>query len=292
MLSSHLGRGTSTMVLLGLALSAPLAADEVVWQNTFEVPEDLLETVDAWTAARVGDCHVGLCRLAADDFVLEQDTRITRIVFYTVMFGDPIVLGGDWYVFEDGGDAPGALIDHGEVDMLREDSGWVHPKWGTIFINTFEPASLELPAGRYFVGFRSIIQTEDRGKYSILSTRWAHGQTAGLWNFNVKPDGTVQDRWMLLEEFNQVPEQEWAFEIHGESGGCVRNPEWICDGDVDGDGQVNPVDSGLVQAAFGSLDDQDLCNYDVDCDGRINPVDSGIVQSLFGTCDPPRDGCP
>jgi len=73
---------------------------------------------------------------------------------------------------------------------------------------------------------------------------------------------------------------------------CVRAPAWICDGDVDGDGQVNPVDSGLVQAAFGSVEDQDLCNYDVDCDGQINPVDSGIVQSLFGTCDAPRETCP
>ena len=76
------------------------------------------------------------------------------------------------------------------------------------------------------------------------------------------------------------------------SNGCVRNPEWRCDGDTDGDGQVNPVDSGLVQAAFGSADDQDLCNYDMDCDGQINPVDSGIVQSLFGTCNEPRDTCP
>ncbi len=64
------------------------------------------------------------------------------------------------------------------------------------------------------------------------------------------------------------------------------------DGDVDGDGQVNPVDFGLVQAAFGSTDEQDLCSYDLDCDGQINPVDSGIVQSLFGTCEEPREVCP
>jgi len=76
------------------------------------------------------------------------------------------------------------------------------------------------------------------------------------------------------------------------SGGCVRDPAWQCDGDVDGDGQVNPVDSGLVQAAFGSTDDQALCNYDVDCDGQINPVDSGIVQSLFGSCEAVRSVCP
>jgi hypothetical protein len=73
---------------------------------------------------------------------------------------------------------------------------------------------------------------------------------------------------------------------------CVRDPSWQCDGDVDGDGQVNPVDSGLIQSAFGSSDEQDLCNYDLDCDGQINPVDAGIVQSLFGTCEPVRSTCP
>ena len=76
-----------------------------------------------------------------------------------------------------------------------------------------------------------------------------------------------------------------------EGCGCTRDPEWGCDGDVDGDGQVNPVDAGLVQAAFGSGDEQALCNYDIDCDEQINPVDSGIVQSLFGTCEEPRDAC-
>ena len=75
----------------------------------------------------------------------------------------------------------------------------------------------------------------------------------------------------------------------------MRDPEWQCDGDVDGDGQVNPVDSGLVQAAFCGGEDcspEALCQYDLDCDSQINPVDSGIVQSLFGTCKDPRDVCP
>ena len=76
------------------------------------------------------------------------------------------------------------------------------------------------------------------------------------------------------------------------AGDCTRDPGWRCDGDVDGDGQVNPVDSGLVQSAFGSADGQDLCNYDVDCDGQITPVDSGLVQALFGTCNLPRYVCP
>jgi hypothetical protein len=71
-----------------------------------------------------------------------------------------------------------------------------------------------------------------------------------------------------------------------------RDPAWLCDGDVDGDGQVNAVDSGLIQAAFGSTDEGDLCRYDLDCDGQINPVDAAIVQSLFATCNVPRGVCP
>ncbi len=83
----------------------------------------------------------------------------------------------------------------------------------------------------------------------------------------------------------------WVLFLDG-VGGCVRDPEWQCDGDVDGDGQVNPVDSGLVQAAFGSTEEGDICQYDVDCDGQINPVDAGLVQALFGTCTAPREVCP
>jgi hypothetical protein len=73
---------------------------------------------------------------------------------------------------------------------------------------------------------------------------------------------------------------------------CIRNPAWVCDGDVDGNGAVNPVDVGLIQAAFGSTHPRDLCQYDMDCNDAINPVDSGIVQSLFGACNPPRGVCP
>jgi hypothetical protein len=85
----------------------------------------------------------------------------------------------------------------------------------------------------------------------------------------------------------------WELSIH--DGTCVRDPIWRCDGDVDGSGSVNPVDLGLVQAAFCAADDcseDNLCQYDLDCNGVINPVDAGIVQSLFGACDPPRDVCP
>ena len=55
---------------------------------------------------------------------------------------------------------------------------------------------------------------------------------------------------------------------------------------------MNRVASGRGAAAFGWADETGLCQYDVDGDGQINPVDSGIVQSLFGTCEAPRGVCP
>jgi hypothetical protein len=80
----------------------------------------------------------------------------------------------------------------------------------------------------------------------------------------------------------------------GDAMPCVRDPEWVCMGDVDGNGTVNPVDVGLIQAAFcsqGQCPEQALCQYDIDCNDVINPVDAGIVQSLFGQCAPPNDPC-
>lgn len=80
-----------------------------------------------------------------------------------------------------------------------------------------------------------------------------------------------------------------AYEFRTIGGCCGYRREWACAGDIDGNGQVNPVDVGLIQSKFGSTDSEDLCHFDVDCDGRINPVDSGIVQSLFGEpCRAPR----
>ena len=35
-----------------------------------------------------------------------------------------------------------------------------------------------------------------------------------------------------------------------------ENSDWNCDGDVDGDGQVNAVDAGIVQANFGNTSEQ------------------------------------
>jgi hypothetical protein len=75
---------------------------------------------------------------------------------------------------------------------------------------------------------------------------------------------------------------------------CTRDPDWVCDGDVDGNGTVNPLDVGAVMSAFctaGLCPGEDLCQYDLDCSGAVNPTDAGIVLSLLGTCNAPRPPC-
>jgi RHS repeat-associated protein len=104
-------------------------------------------------------------------------------------------------------------------------------------------------------------------------------------NFSVV--GTGDAEGAAIEHLDFSPGGDFA-------QGCTRDPAWMCDGDVDGNGAVNPVDSGLVQANYcnpGACTDEQLCQYDMDCNGAINPVDTGLVLSLFGTCNAPRPVC-
>ena len=73
-------------------------------------------------------------------------------------------------------------------------------------------------------------------------------------------------------------------------GGGVCDTTAQCDGDANGDGLVDPLDSGAILARFG-LDpcSEANCQYDVNCDGTIDPLDSGYVLARFGVCSPVPD---
>ena len=66
--------------------------------------------------------------------------------------------------------------------------------------------------------------------------------------------------------------------------GVIPEP---CLGDTHGDGVVDPLDSGYVQARFGcpvgtGNRDRDLA--DANADGIVDPLDVGYVLSRFGDC--------
>lgn len=211
------------MAACSVMASGAAVSAQVIWQNTRNMPDDLINSQDAWTAARVNERGAESWRIAADDVVIETTVRIKQIVFYGVSVGDPIVVGGDWYVYAGGGDTPGELLYAGDTqELTREDTGWVSPTFGPIYRNILEPEDLVLEPGHYFFAFRSTMSCPGGncpGKYAIFTTRWANGRTRALWNFGVLGNGDVIDRWMLMEEFNLIRDQEWAFELIGE-GNC------------------------------------------------------------------------
>lgn len=60
-----------------------------------------------------------------------------------------------------------------------------------------------------------------------------------------------------------------------------------CDGDVNGDGTVDPLDSGFVLARFGcsvGTGDPDCDSADPNGDGNVDPLDVGFVLARFGAC--------
>ncbi len=70
----------------------------------------------------------------------------------------------------------------------------------------------------------------------------------------------------------------------GETG-SVMPP---CEGDANGDGTVDPLDSGFVLARFGCPVDTGDPNCDAadqNGDGSVDPLDSGFVLARFGPCD-------
>lgn len=61
----------------------------------------------------------------------------------------------------------------------------------------------------------------------------------------------------------------------------------VCEGDANGDGSVDPLDSGFVLARFGcqvGTGDPDCDTADQNGDGEVNPLDTGFVLARFGDC--------
>lgn len=61
-----------------------------------------------------------------------------------------------------------------------------------------------------------------------------------------------------------------------------------CEGDANGDGTVDPLDSGFVLARFGcpvGTGDKSCDAADANGDGEVDPLDSGFVLARFGDCD-------
>ena len=78
--------------------------------------------------------------------------------------------------------------------------------------------------------------------------------------------------------------------IGGENNPFIINlvPGAECEGDANGDGTVDPLDSGFVLARTGcevGVGDPDCDAADQNGDGSVDPLDSGFVLARFGPCE-------
>ena len=105
------------------------------------------------------------------------------------------------------------------------------------------------------------IFTED-----FLAFAWGFGFAGVIPNFSDPVVGGAGDPFVI----NLVP------------------PSDDCEGDPNGDGVVDPLDSGFVLARFGcevDAGDEDCDAADQNGDGTVDPLDVGFILARFGTCE-------
>jgi hypothetical protein len=254
---------------LTTALSAPAntaSSTDVVWMNVRNFPTSLTVAADtwAWSAIRSEPPEFFSHRIAADDFILDAETTITRITFFSVEIQPPSIIGGDWYIYADDGTggpgAPGRLVAlESGATLTHNPIGAVHPTLGTIHENIMEPTNLVLPAGRYFLAFRTFqsmpLPVQGKPNNAALTERWTNGAHEAQWNMDVFADGSIAGAWVPMQTFNGVAEQEWAFIIEGTTA-CYPD----CDQST-GAGVLDIFDFLCFQDAFVNADP-----YACDCD--------------------------
>ncbi len=267
---------TARLAVLAAAFAAsPVIADDA-WQNIQNFPGDLETTADGWSAIRVEDPDFLSRRCAADDFVLTQQTRLDRIVFYTAYArGIPEILGGDVYIYEDNNNTPGALIAaYPDRPLLHTDSGITNSIFGTIYRNEIALDGIRLEPGSYYIAMRTVqTMVNSEARNAILSTRVRFGDTQGFWAFDVFPNGNVGDQWVPLSTFNLQENNDWAFTL-------VTDAD--CPADFNGDNQIDFFDYLDFASAFDSEDP----SADFNGDQQVDFFDYlDFVQAFDAGCD-------
>jgi hypothetical protein len=263
--------------LRALALAALLApaaaADQTVWLNVPNYPDDLFAPIDGWSAVRIQAPNFLSLRCAADDFALDRPTRVSAITFYGAEVGNPTVVGGDVYVYEWDNGAPGKVLYAGENLPIEHEVIGDNPGYGPVYRNTVHPVDLFLDAGGYFLGFRTYqgktYDPDGKNTNLIFSTRSTIGAAAAQWSFDVQPDGTGGG-WVLLELFNGSKENEWCFRIE------AQTPDQ-CYPDCTGEGVLDLFDFLCYVNLFNAGD----MSADCDADGELTLFDFLCFVNAF-----------
>lgn len=220
-------------------------------------------------------------RFSASAFTIDEDVVIDEVVVYWFDADDNDALTSfdtlEWvFHADDAGGGPGTIVASGtlaETDVIDEE--WIEPVGGAItdWKRRFT-LHAELSAGTYWVSFHGI-----EGALA-----WLTGAIDGwddLYRATVGTDYTLYTNtvWETPDDPDRI--YHVAFELWGSAGGAP------CEGDANGDGVVDPLDSGFVLARFGCPvgTGDPLCDIaDQNGDGTVDPLDVGFVLARFGPC--------
>lgn len=106
---------------------------------------------------------------------------------------------------------------------------------------------------------------------------WYVGFTTTDWRSGMELRG-----WMLIEgsDSTDLAITSWAYEDTGGSIDAGQTVADTCDGDLNGDDQVNSADLGLLTAAWGDC----TCTADLTGDGTVDAADLGLLVAAWGGC--------
>jgi len=219
-------------------------------------------------------------RYTATAFTIEADIIIEEAVVYWFDDSDNAVLlpttNVEWTIYaDDAGGGPGTVVASAQLpyaDVVSE--LWIDP----IFALETDwkrrvPVSTSLSAGTYWISFHGV-----EG-----AVAWLTGATDGWDEMYRATTGSnyafyVNTIWETPDDPDRI--YHTALELYGTVAPA-------CEGDANGDGLVDPLDSGFAQARFGcavGTGNAECDAADVNLDGIVDPLDVGYVLARFGDC--------
>ena len=173
------------------------------------------------------------------------------------------IVAGDWYDFE---------FPKDELPVTLEEFAFggggdpLEPGVTVLLVTLVITHTGTETAGSVEITFEEGARAPQIFTEDFLAFAWGFGFAGVIPNFSDPVVGGAGDPFVI----NLVP------------------PSDDCEGDPNGDGVVDPLDSGFVLARFGcevDAGDEDCDAADQNGDGTVDPLDVGFILARFGTCE-------
>jgi hypothetical protein len=247
------------MMLLAVFAAAPAVADVIVEQS-----------YDGSSEARISQelpDYPDFSAYQLDDFTTTQDWLVGTLTAPGEDIGNPFtnidVLGEIWT------DLPEDPNCATSGELVMSGQGTEDPDTATLTIDFNDQL---LPAGDYWLRVYVVREFGDHGFWKWYSTTPVNGSEAYYYN----PSGAHGYGPCPIpgsERYGEV--RDMAFTLEG-------TPGTECVGDVDGDGDTDHSDLGMLLGDWGCYDPENGCVGDLDGDDDTDHADLGIFLADWG----------